>query len=129
MYNRCIFTPTIAAAILVPNPGKPHGIEGKKQWTNHYLKPNENPSLSFFFPFCSPPNWLVAVANLWASRNTHRLGKKMEEARRGGGTQGAEEEEAAHREKTPGKRWWLDRNKGRRWGPPYPRRKLINGRD
>jgi hypothetical protein len=30
------------------------------------------------------------------------LGKKMEEARRGGGTQGAEEEKAAHREKTPG---------------------------
>jgi hypothetical protein len=33
------------------------------------------------------------------------LGKKMEEARREGGAQGAEEEEAAHREKTPGKRW------------------------
>jgi hypothetical protein len=44
----------------------------------------------------------VAVANLWASKNSHRLGKKMKEARRGGGAQGAEEEEAAHREKTPG---------------------------
>jgi hypothetical protein len=42
------------------------------------------------------------------------LGKKMEEARRGGGAQGEEEEEAAHREKTPGKRWRLDRNRGRR---------------
>jgi hypothetical protein len=30
------------------------------------------------------------------------LGKKMEEARRGCGAQEAEEEEAAHREKTPG---------------------------
>jgi hypothetical protein len=29
----------------------------------------------------------------------------MEEARREGGAQGAEEEEAAHSEKTPGKRW------------------------
>jgi hypothetical protein len=29
----------------------------------------------------------------------------MEEARRDGGAQGAEEEEVAHREKTPGKQW------------------------
>jgi hypothetical protein len=53
-------------------------------------------------PFCSLPNRLVAVANLWASRNSYRLGKKMEEARRGGGAQGAEEQEVAHREKTLG---------------------------
>jgi hypothetical protein len=38
----------------------------------------------------------------------------MEEARRGGDAQGAKEEEEAHREKTPGKWWWLDRNRGRR---------------
>jgi hypothetical protein len=42
------------------------------------------------------------------------LGKKMEEAGRGGGAQGAEEEEAAHREKTLGKWWRLDRIRGRR---------------
>jgi hypothetical protein len=42
------------------------------------------------------------------------LGKKMEEAGRGGGAQGAVEEEVAHREKTLGKWWRLDRNKGRR---------------
>jgi hypothetical protein len=87
------------------------------------------PSYPYSFTFRSPPNPLVAVANLRAGRNSHRLGKRMEEARRGGDAQGAKEEEEAHREKTPGKWWWLDRNRGRRWGPPYPRRKIINGRD
>jgi hypothetical protein len=87
------------------------------------------PSCPSSFPFRSPPNQLVTLANLWAGRNNHWLGKKMEEAGRGGGAQGAEEEEAAHREKTLGKWWRLDRIRGRRWGPPYPRRKIINGRD
>jgi hypothetical protein len=57
------------------------------------------PSCPSSFLFRSPPNRLVAVANIWASRNSHWLGKKMEEARRGGGSQGGEEEEATHRER------------------------------